>query len=72
MSKKAGNAVVNYFRDSFEEFRKVTWPTKEHALKIILIVMVFTVGMGIFTGAFDALFSFGYQQLLNLSQSIKF
>jgi preprotein translocase subunit SecE len=38
------------------ELRKVTWPTREEALRLTLIVLGFTLAAMIFLGALDILF----------------
>ena len=61
------NALIQYFKGSVEELRKVTWPTKNQALKLTTIVIGFCIAMAILLGLFDYLFSLGYSYLLNLS-----
>jgi preprotein translocase SecE subunit len=41
--KKATNSIVTYFSDSFEEYRKITWPTKEQAALLTAIVVVVSI-----------------------------
>jgi len=58
-------AVVNYFRKSFEELTKVTWPTKNQAVKLTIIVMIFCIVFALFLGVVDYLFNLGYNYILN-------
>lgn len=51
------NAVVNYFRETRAELRKVSWPTRQQATNLTLIVLAVTVAMAIFLGAVDYLFA---------------
>lgn len=50
------NAVVNYIQDAAEELRRVTWPTREEALRLSVIVLVTTIISAIFLGGLDLLF----------------
>ena len=60
------NALVNYIKKSFEELTKVTWPTKNQAVRLTIIVLIFCVIVAFLLGAFDYLFSLLYNYLLNL------
>ncbi|MBI4232284.1 preprotein translocase subunit SecE [Candidatus Peregrinibacteria bacterium] len=50
-------AVKNYFRTSFEELSKITWPTKNQAVRLTIIVLVFCVLIAIVLGILDFLFN---------------
>lgn len=50
--------ISNYIRSSFEELTKVVWPTKNQAVKLTIIVMVFCLVMALFLAVVD--FGFGY------------
>lgn len=58
-SSSKRNAIVEYFVSAFEEFGKVTWPTKEQAALLTGIVVAVTVVMAVLIGAFD----FGLSEL---------
>jgi preprotein translocase subunit SecE len=49
--------IARYFRDTRAELRKVTWPSREEAWHLTLIVLGATVGMSIILGLSDLLFS---------------
>jgi preprotein translocase subunit SecE len=49
--------ITRYFRETRAELRKVTWPTREEAWHLTLIVLGATAGMSIILGASDLLFS---------------
>ncbi len=51
------NAIVRYFKETRAELRKVTWPTRQEATHLTLIVLAVTVAMAIFLGAVDFLFA---------------
>lgn len=59
------NPVVRYFRETRGELRKVTWPTREEAWRLTLIVLGVTAAMAIFLGVIlDATFSTTIQFLI--------
>ena len=49
--------VVRYLRDTRAELRKVTWPTREEAWKLTLIVLGTVVVMSIILGLADLIFA---------------
>jgi preprotein translocase subunit SecE len=48
--------IVRYLRDTRAELRKVTWPTREEAWKLTLIVLGTVVVMSIILGLADFIF----------------
>ncbi len=48
--------ILRYFRDTRAELRKVTWPTREEAWKLTLIVLGTVIVMSIILGAADFIF----------------
>jgi len=63
----AKNVITDYFTGSWQELRKVTWPTKNQAIKLTAIVLGFCLFMALVLGLIDGLFSFGYKYLLTLT-----
>lgn len=64
MSKEAGEAkpkiiarIIEYFKDTRGEVRKVSWPTRKQATKLTLIVLGVTLVMALFLGALDFVFA---------------
>jgi len=53
-------AIVNYIKDSREELRKVSWPTKKQTTNATILVIVVSVAIAAFLGALD----YGMNQLL--------
>ncbi len=49
--------LVEYLKDTRGELRKVSWPTREAATNLTLIVLGVTVAMALFLGAVDFLFA---------------
>jgi len=60
------NPVIRYFRETRGELRKVTWPTREEAWRLTLVVIGVSAAMAIFLGVIlDAAFSNAIQILVN-------
>ena len=49
--------ATNYFKQSYQEMKKVAWPTKTETTKHTLLVIGISLGVAAFLGAFDYLFS---------------
>ena len=47
---KKQNAIQRYFRETVGELRKVSWPTRQEAWQLTLIVLVVLAFMAIFLG----------------------
>jgi len=60
------NRFVNYLRDSYYEMTKVTWPTKNQAIKLTAIVLGFCLVFSVFLTGIDFLANEGYTYLLSL------
>ena len=52
---KKQNAIQRYFTETVGELRKVSWPTRQEAVQLTIIVLVVMVFMGIFLGSIDLL-----------------
>jgi preprotein translocase subunit SecE len=59
-TKKRYVRMPKYFRDSWREVKKVTWPTRKNALKMTTSVVIFTVVFALFTSIVD----YGFNQLV--------
>lgn len=53
MAEKKDNAIVKYYRETLGELRKVSWPSREEATNLTLIVVVVMAGMAVFLGTID-------------------
>jgi preprotein translocase subunit SecE len=53
---KPDNRLVRYFRKR-AGLRKVSWPTRQQATNLTIIVLAVTVVMALFLGAVDFLFA---------------
>ena len=56
------NVIKNYFKHSFEELTKVTWPTKNQAVKLTIVVLIFCVVFAVCLSIVD----YGLEQLHTL------
>jgi preprotein translocase subunit SecE len=61
------NPLTNYIRNSREELKKVTWPTRQQVIRDTLIVVGLSLAVAVFFTIADKLFEFGFQQLINLN-----
>lgn len=61
------NAVTNYVKQSFQELSKVTWPTKNQAIRLTVIVLVFCLIAALILAAIDFGFSELFSYLLKLT-----
>jgi len=52
-----GNAITRYYRETVGELRKVTWPTRQEAINLTVVVLIVTFGMSAFLGILDYLFT---------------
>ena len=51
------NAIGRYIRETRGELRKVTWPTRDEAWRLTLIVLGVTAAFAVFLWAMDSVFS---------------
>ena len=50
---KKQNAIQRYLSETIGELRKVSWPTRQEAVQLTIIVLVVMVFMGLFLGLVD-------------------
>ncbi len=60
------NKITQYFKDSYKEMRKVTWPTKKEIIDHTLVVISVSLGVATFLGGLDYLFNFALEKSLTL------
>jgi preprotein translocase subunit SecE len=51
------NRLINYFKDTRSEMNHVSWPSREQTTNFTLIVLGFSVFVGLLLGVFDLAFS---------------
>ncbi len=61
------NAIVSYFKDAVAELRQVRWPTRQQAIRLCVIVILFTIACTILLGALDIGLSTLLKQILTLA-----
>ena len=57
--------LSNYLQESVAEMKKVTWPTKKETTNYTILVVAVSLGVAIFLGVLDYLFTQGFQFLIN-------
>lgn len=63
------NRITDYFKGSLQELTKVTWPTKNQAVKLTIIVLGFTIVFALFLTLVDFAANKGYLELLNYASN---
>lgn len=59
--------LFQYFKESKEELKKVTWPSKQEVTKYTLVVIVLSLVIAGFFGGFDWLLNLGLEKLIELT-----
>ena len=50
------NGIISYFRESYEELRKVNWPTRDEVIQGTQTVLIFVIGFTILLWILDLVF----------------
>lgn len=53
-----------FFGDVYSELAKVTWPTREDAARLSLLVLAVAAAMGVFLGLWDFAFSQLFERVI--------
>ena len=64
--KQDENALSKYLRETRGEMRKVTWPTREEAQRLTIVVLVVTTLFALFLGLLDFMWSGAVEWLIKL------
>ena len=56
--------LTNYIKASFEEMKKVTWPTKKETRNYTYLVIGISLAVAAFLGALDYIFAFSLEFFL--------
>lgn len=59
--------LVRYVRESLEELRKVSWPSRQTTVRYSVLVIVLCVILAAFFAGIDWLFTQGLAQLVTLT-----
>lgn len=62
------NRIKQYVIESFQELGKVSWPTKNRAVNICILVVSFVIISAAVIAGVDFLFNRGYAYLITLAQ----
>jgi preprotein translocase subunit SecE len=49
--------IKTFFTESWTELRHVNWPTRQEAIRLTSIVIGMSIGLAVFLGIFDYLFT---------------
>ncbi|MDD2758087.1 MAG: preprotein translocase subunit SecE [Patescibacteria group bacterium] len=55
--------IINYFRSSWAEMKKVSWPTRKQTINYSLMVIGLSVGFAIFFSVLDYIFNWGFTSI---------
>ncbi|MFA5023823.1 MAG: preprotein translocase subunit SecE [Patescibacteria group bacterium] len=59
------NKLTNYVKESVAEMKKVTWPTKKETYNYTLLVIGISIGVALFLGLLDYIYTQGFQIIFN-------
>lgn len=57
MARKQENAVQRFIRETLGELRKVSWPSRQEAINLTIVVLIVIVAMSSFLGVLDFLYA---------------
>ncbi len=58
------NRITQYFRETWFELKKVSWPTRSEGLNLTLMVVVVTAFLSIVLAVMDFLFQNGFSLIV--------
>lgn len=58
------NKLGRYLKESKDELKKVSWPTRKQAINHTLMVILISLGVAIFLGTLDYLLTIGLERLI--------
>lgn len=50
--------VINYLKETKSEVSQIVWPSRKHTMLYTLVVILFSILVAYFLGAFDVLFQY--------------
>jgi len=65
LNKIIDNRLTRYFKETWYELKKVSWPTRREALNLTLMVIAVTTFLAIVLGLMDWLFKSGLALLVS-------
>jgi preprotein translocase subunit SecE len=57
VARKQENAVQRFIRETMGELRKVSWPSRQEATNLTIVVLIVIVAMSTFLGVLDFLYT---------------
>ena len=57
-------SLFTYFKESRDELKKVTWPSRELTIRYTIIVATASIAVGLITGGFDYLLSLVIERII--------
>lgn len=66
VSAKNDNPIVRYLRETRAELSKVSWPSRQEAVNLTIVVLVTVVASSALLGAFDLLFTEMFALILGI------
>lgn len=58
------NKLTTYIRESIQELRKVSWPSRQVIIRDTIAVIAISVALAIFLGAVDYGLTYAFEQFL--------
>jgi len=58
------NKLANYLRESYQELKKVVWPTKKETINHTVLVIGISLGVAVLLGALDFLFTWIFEKFV--------
>ena len=55
---------VSFLRETQEELKKVTWPSRDEVIRLTLVVIAVSVIVGVFVGGLDFVFTTLLQMII--------
>lgn len=50
--------ITRFFAEARQELRHVNWPTRAEAIRLTSVVIGISLGLAVFLGSFDSLFTY--------------
>lgn len=69
--KRMGSAIVNFFKDTKGEMKKVVWPTRKQVLNNLIVVFVFVLICAVIIFLLDLAFGWLLEKVMNLPALIE-
>ena len=57
LTTRRGFATISFLVEVVGELRKVTWPSRQEATRLTIMVLTLSIIIGLFLGLFDMIFS---------------